>query len=428
MLHNASLILYCLMSSISNNNRWSIVYHGKVNGDSAVVYPEYLDAWGLNKDYTFSAITEYDPAANYFYKDMVLHNKQVYKCIYEISIVQGIEPGTNESVWDLTEINNAGFGISAQKRFKVALDNFANLFLAAYDVDRNILRYSTPKNDRNYRKPTFCTLTIPVKQSMSDADIKAKIFDRWMESVVRGSDVKLYVWRAEAQLNGNIHFHIVFDKFLDQKKLKKNWYNALKDHNMVNTKMSYEEHSRIVWIQELPKIELIKHELAGYFATEEDEEGNLYYKHRDKETGEKVYVRKIEGRSWGYSDKLKYRPFTLAFMNQYPDTFDYISDNCLFHKEIKTDEDKKLADLYIYRQIVHKQGSKPYVWENKMNEWLLKRMYIYHAAYAYKYYSAYPMDKHIWDITFDSGQLEVYHDWKNAEGRNDYEKYKYTKI
>jgi hypothetical protein len=413
-----TLITIAIMQGVYTEN-------AKLNGDMAVVYTQYHNNYNeASKKRTFCGILPWDSETSYQKPDMVWYNKKVYACIAAFAVC-GTPPDQDYRNWTLTDIGTHSFGISAQKRFKTSLDNFANIFLACYALDKNILAYEKVKNNIAYRKPTFCTLTLPVPVSADqDVFIKKNLFDTWLKNIVQNKGVKLYVWRAEAQLNGNIHFHIVFDRFLDYKQLKKGWYRLLKQYDLTHPKLSYEEHSRIVWIQELPRVELIKHELAGYFAADTDDDGNQYYKHKKyDENGNPIYVRQIQGRQWGDADALNYPPFCVINIDN--DLKNMIASNCLFSKIIKDSNDKPVADLYVYRQVVHKKGKKPFVWSKPMHEYLTERLYIYHLAYAKKIYQKRPIDQYIWDKTFNSGQIDVYHQWRNEQYFPDYNAYKF---
>lgn len=78
--------------------------------------------------------------------------------------------------------------------------------------------------------PTFLTLTLPCVQHHCDNDIKKDCFIRFME-YLRGTKengrsgwgVVNYLWVAETQKNGNIHFHVILDKALPAQRLNEIW-------------------------------------------------------------------------------------------------------------------------------------------------------------------------------------------------------------
>jgi len=70
---------------------------------------------------------------------------------------------------------------------------------------------------------TFVTLTLPSFQMHSDNEIKRKCLTPFIETLKRKYGVWYYFWRAEAQENGNIHFHILVDSYIHYSKIRKEW-------------------------------------------------------------------------------------------------------------------------------------------------------------------------------------------------------------
>lgn len=70
---------------------------------------------------------------------------------------------------------------------------------------------------------TFVTLTLPCEQLNTDIEIKRKCLSPFIQRVVNEYGVKHYYWKAEAQKNGNIHFHVIFDKFVSWLVIRKLW-------------------------------------------------------------------------------------------------------------------------------------------------------------------------------------------------------------
>lgn len=72
-------------------------------------------------------------------------------------------------------------------------------------------------------KLSFITLTLPSKQIHTDKEIKREclnVFLQWLRDTYK--DIK-YVWKAEIQQNGNIHFHITTDVFIHYRILRARW-------------------------------------------------------------------------------------------------------------------------------------------------------------------------------------------------------------
>ena len=74
---------------------------------------------------------------------------------------------------------------------------------------------------------TFVTLTLPSSQMHGDNTIKRKCLIPFIETLRRKHDVWNYFWRAEAQENNNIHFHILIDSYIPWKILRDEWNECI---------------------------------------------------------------------------------------------------------------------------------------------------------------------------------------------------------
>lgn len=81
---------------------------------------------------------------------------------------------------------------------------------------------------------TFVTLTLPAEQQHTDEFIKRYIFWPWLEIIKRYYGVQEYVWRAEKQINGNIHFHILIDKFIKHDLVRFHWNYHLSKYSYIS--------------------------------------------------------------------------------------------------------------------------------------------------------------------------------------------------
>lgn len=71
--------------------------------------------------------------------------------------------------------------------------------------------------------PTFVTLTLPSKQIHSDQKVKNECLDPFVEWLRKTFAVTAYFWRAESQKNGNVHFHILIDRFVPFTEIRRKW-------------------------------------------------------------------------------------------------------------------------------------------------------------------------------------------------------------
>lgn len=72
-------------------------------------------------------------------------------------------------------------------------------------------------------KVVFVTLTLPAEQIHSDKEITNLCFNQLLVELSKYHNVKRYVWRAEKQDNGNIHYHLLINQFIEYQELRKRW-------------------------------------------------------------------------------------------------------------------------------------------------------------------------------------------------------------
>lgn len=141
------------------------------------------------------------------------------------------------------------------------------------------------KRDRRLR---FLTLTLPERQTITDNEIKRRILVPFIQELKSLFHVEHYFWRAEAQQNGNIHFHLIVDKYLDKERVNYIWDNHCYNGDQLSFAPVWHEkyHSASTRIEAIQGNEAV----AGYVT-----------KYVVKDDG----GRKIFGRIWGCSDKLR---------------------------------------------------------------------------------------------------------------------------
>lgn len=138
------------------------------------------------------------------------------------------------------------------------------------------------------RYVTFVTLTLSAKQTHTDQEIKREMLNVFLIYAQRKLNVKEYIWRAESQANGNIHFHLFMDSYIPHVKLRQIW-------NDCQERLGYITKFRSLYGHGNPNstdIERIKSPKGA----------SLYVtKYISKESK----YRKLNGRCWGSSDGLK---------------------------------------------------------------------------------------------------------------------------
>lgn len=71
----------------------------------------------------------------------------------------------------------------------------------------------------------FVTLTLSAEQIHADQAIKNLFLNHFLTQAKQKWGMQRYVWRAEKQKNGNLHFHILTDTFIPWYELRDVWNN-----------------------------------------------------------------------------------------------------------------------------------------------------------------------------------------------------------
>lgn len=75
--------------------------------------------------------------------------------------------------------------------------------------------------------PVFLTLTLPHAQVHTDAEINRACLQPFLQRLKRDYEIENYFWRAEAQENGNVHFHLLIDRYIPKRYLQLSWNNCV---------------------------------------------------------------------------------------------------------------------------------------------------------------------------------------------------------
>ena len=97
-------------------------------------------------------------------------------------------------------------------------------YMSAMSPSRTIYRRNG-KKIYNF-KTSFITLTLPSKQIHTDKKIK-QCLNNFLTTMRTRFNLKNYVWKAELQENENIHFHLIFDIYIEHTVIRYYWNKAL---------------------------------------------------------------------------------------------------------------------------------------------------------------------------------------------------------
>lgn len=110
--------------------------------------------------------------------------------------------------------------------------------------------YDKANRKHFYFRLNFITLTLPtLEHNISDHHFKSKMLHNFINQCRYKYGMKNYVWKVEAQANGNIHAHFTTDCFIHWKDLRKTWNNVLENEGLIDKyrekheNLTYDEYS-----------------------------------------------------------------------------------------------------------------------------------------------------------------------------------------
>ena len=86
--------------------------------------------------------------------------------------------------------------------------------------------WSGVTKDKNYTL-SFITLTLPAKQKHAHSEVTKRCLNLFFSNLRKTFGLSNYIWRAELQENGNIHYHVVIDVYIHYLAIRKYWNLAL---------------------------------------------------------------------------------------------------------------------------------------------------------------------------------------------------------
>lgn len=154
---------------------------------------------------------------------------------------------------------------------------------AVQQFNKNVTDY----NSASFRKFVFITLTLPSYQFHSDKDLKKSLLAPFMRNLRENCQCENYIWKAESQENGNLHFHVIVDQFVSKVLIDKYWLNALESMGYLDEFEKKHGHRN----PPCCNVQLVKnqHDIEKYIG---------------KYVGKSENYRKIDGAVWKCSKKL----------------------------------------------------------------------------------------------------------------------------
>lgn len=240
--------------------------------------------------------------------------------------LQELTPAMQLYLKEKTEDNNNSkyTGIlspSARKKLRYSIN-----LLVAQAKWKEAFNYDLQKTFRF--RVNFITLTLSAPQgSISDKEIKRVCLNNFLNRAKKKFGLRTYVWRAEKQMNGNIHFHITTDVYIHYHALCNLWNECQELLGFV-TRFRERTGSYRPNSTDIHSVKDVK-DLASYLVK--------YMSKKEKD------AQKIEGKVWGCSTNLsRAQKFEVELYGEHLDKFKELASkypNALFkndHCEIIT--------------------------------------------------------------------------------------------
>lgn len=174
-----------------------------------------------------------------------------------------------------------GLSATAKKDIRRRVDNWEHAVIASQQM-------WSKGRERRRRYFVLITLTLCAKQTEDDKTIKRRYLNVWLQNLERVHKGINWLWVAECQHNGNIHFHVVVDRWVAFEWIKHTWNRVMSNGDMV-------ERYRARFHKDDPPSVNVKGQKAM---------GNPAAYITKYLTGEKK-VRDMDGRCWGCCDRLR---------------------------------------------------------------------------------------------------------------------------
>lgn len=246
----------------------------------------------------------------------------------------------------VTRILNTGtMSRQSSSKFKLAMD-----YLSLITKTKKVFNDSTGKIF--YMTHNFITLTLSDKQKHSDGWIKKHLLKNWFDTIKKSFPAISFVWKAETQANGNLHFHIITDHFIPFTYINKTWNRIqwkngymkkyLSDHGHINAPSTE--------VQKIKNDKVLKKYLMKYMIkanskkkisdvqAEIDSLKNkcAFELNQNKRDGFSLAItklnkllselkrRKVQGKIWGCTDNLLLKPYSCELENLGPVSYENI--------------------------------------------------------------------------------------------------------
>lgn len=191
----------------------------------------------------------------------------------------------NKSEVDKLAYNTGKLSHGAKKRLKQSIELLIDISPKKW--------FTVPSTGKRFQfQITFLTLTLSAPQgNIPDKTITKTLLDPLLQILRRKYKCKSYVWRAEKQKNGNLHYHITTNQYIPYDTIRDDW-NRIQEKLGFITKFSEKNGHTNPNSTDIHSVRGIR-DLARYM---------IKYMSKDVPESQRVYCKQ-----WDCSKDLKYR-------------------------------------------------------------------------------------------------------------------------
>lgn len=149
----------------------------------------------------------------------------------------------------------------------------------------------------------FVTLTIPAKKAVSAKHGHKDLLQPFLRTSRRKWGITDYIWKAELQERGQLHYHITWNQFVPFTSIRDEWNKLLRRNRLSDEFAARYGHfnPNSIDVHSVWKVRNLKAYLAKYIAKSEQNRAAL------------------NGRIWDCSKELKRPPFTVVLSQRHVD-------------------------------------------------------------------------------------------------------------
>ena len=159
---------------------------------------------------------------------------------------------------------------SSQKLIRKSVDKFLQL-------SKKKVVINPITNKKQQFKFTFVTLTISeAERNLTASEAYTNLLKPWLRVMKEKYEVELYLWKAELQKRGQIHYHVTFNHWVHHTDIRNTWNNIQNRYGLLDNfyKAHGHKNPNSTDIHSVYKIKNIQAYLTKYLSKTEDNRGS----------------------------------------------------------------------------------------------------------------------------------------------------------